>query len=73
MPDTAQNLWMQLGQPDYIKNRAVEFFENPQSVDLPAGQPIGQSAPPISPANNVCRYAPARRRLQVRIRTARRS
>jgi len=26
MPDTAQSLWMQLGQPDYIKNRAVEFF-----------------------------------------------
>ena len=45
MPDTAQNLWMQLGQPDYIKNRAVEFFDNPQSVDLPAGQPILKAAP----------------------------
>lgn len=40
MPDTAQTLWMQLGQPDYLKNRAVEFFDNPASVDLPAGQPI---------------------------------
>jgi methionyl-tRNA synthetase len=44
MPDTAQNLWMQLGQPDYIKNRAVEFFENPRSVDLPTGQPILKGA-----------------------------
>jgi len=45
MPDTAQNLWMQLGQPDYIKNRAVEFFDNPRSVDLPAGQPIAKASP----------------------------
>ena len=45
MPDTAQNLWMQLGQPDYIKNRAVEFFDNPQSVDLLTGQPILKTAP----------------------------
>ena len=44
MPDTAQNLWMQLGQPDYIRNRAVEFFDNPQSVDLPTGQAIHRGA-----------------------------
>jgi methionyl-tRNA synthetase len=44
MPDTAQNLWMQLGQPDYIKNRAVEFFDHPQSVDLPTGQPVLKGA-----------------------------
>ena len=44
MPDTAQMLWMQLGQPDYIKNRAVEFFDNPSSVDLPVGQPLQRGA-----------------------------
>ena len=44
MPDTAQNLWMQLGQPDYIKNRAIEFFDKPSSVDLPAGQAIQRGA-----------------------------
>ncbi len=44
MPGTAQNLWMQLGQPDYIKSRAIEFFDNPGSVDLPTGQPIGHAA-----------------------------
>jgi len=44
MPETAQTLWMQLGQPDYIKNRAVEFFDNPQSADLPAGQSIRRGA-----------------------------
>src|SRR5206468_12858947 len=44
MPDTAQMLWMQLGQPDYIKNRAIEFFDKPSSVDLPAGQPIQKGA-----------------------------
>ena len=44
MPDTAQTLWMQLGQPDYIKNRAIEFFDNPGSVDLPAGQTIKRGA-----------------------------
>jgi len=41
MPETAQTLLeLQLGQPDYIKNRAMEFFDKPSSVDLPAGQPI---------------------------------
>jgi methionyl-tRNA synthetase len=44
MPDTAQTLWMQLGQPDYIKNRAMEFFDKPSSVDLPTGQPIQRGA-----------------------------
>ncbi len=44
MPDTAQNLWMQLGQPDYIKTRAMEFFDKPSSVDLPAGQTIQRGA-----------------------------
>jgi methionyl-tRNA synthetase len=45
MPNTAQDLWMQLGQPDYMKNRATEFFDKPSSVDLPAGQPIRKGAP----------------------------
>jgi len=45
MPDTANLLWMQLGQPDYIKNRAVEFFDAPESVDLPVGQPIKRGTP----------------------------
>lgn len=45
MPDTAQNLWMQLGQPDYMKNRAMEFFDNPSSVDLPTGQAIQRGTP----------------------------
>jgi methionyl-tRNA synthetase len=44
MPETAQTLWMQLGQPDYIKNRAMEFFDKPSSVDLPTGQPIQRGA-----------------------------
>jgi methionyl-tRNA synthetase len=44
MPDTAQTLWMQLGQPDYIKNRAMEFFDNQSSVDLPTGQLIQKGA-----------------------------
>ncbi len=44
MPDTAQTLWMQLGQADYIKNRAVEFFDNPGSVDLPVGQILTRGA-----------------------------
>jgi methionyl-tRNA synthetase len=45
LPDTAQNLWMQLGQPDYIKSRALEFFDDPQSVDLATGQTIRRGAP----------------------------
>ncbi len=45
MPDTAQTLWQQLGQEDYIKNRAMEFFDKPSSVDLPAGQPILRVTP----------------------------
>ena len=44
MPDTAQSLWMQLGQPDYIKNRAMEFFDTPATVDLPTGQAISRGA-----------------------------
>ncbi len=44
MPETAQTLWMQLGQPDYIKNRAIEFFDKPSSVDLPVGQAIQKGA-----------------------------
>jgi methionyl-tRNA synthetase len=40
MPDTANTIWMLLGQPDYIRNRAVEFFDNPKSVDLATGQKI---------------------------------
>ena len=47
MPDTAQTLWMELGQPNYIKNRAIEFFDNPKSVDLPAGQPIRRGPSPF--------------------------
>jgi methionyl-tRNA synthetase len=45
MPETAQNLWIQLGQPDYIKNRALEFFDNPSSIDLPVGQAISRTTP----------------------------
>lgn len=40
MPDTANTIWTMLGQPDYIRNRANEFFSRPEAVDLAAGQPI---------------------------------
>jgi methionyl-tRNA synthetase len=48
MPDTANHIWMLLGQPDYIRNRANEFFANPEAVDLQAGQKV-QKATPMFP------------------------
>jgi len=45
MPDTANQLWMQLGQPDSIKNRAQEFFDHPTAVDMAAGQPVKRGEP----------------------------
>ena len=48
MPDTAQSMWMQLGQPDYIKTRAFEFFSSPKTVDLVTGQPLRRD-PPMFP------------------------
>lgn len=44
MPATAHTLWLQLGQPDNIKISATEFFDNPKSVDLSAGQTIRKGA-----------------------------
>ena len=45
MPETAQTLWLQLGQSDDIKSQAIKFFDHPEEVDLPAGQKIRRGEP----------------------------
>jgi methionyl-tRNA synthetase len=45
MPDTAHNIWLQLGEPDNIKNRAEEFFARPDQIDIAAGQKIQRGQP----------------------------
>jgi methionyl-tRNA synthetase len=48
MPDTAHNIWLQLGEPDNIKVRAAEFFARPDAVEMVTGQKI-QRGPSLFP------------------------
>jgi methionyl-tRNA synthetase len=46
MPDTAQTVWMQLGQSDDLTAAAKRFFLKPDVVDLlPAGQKVSKGTP----------------------------
>jgi methionyl-tRNA synthetase len=45
MPDTAQTIWIQLGQSDDLQKQALEFFLRPHDLDIPPGQTLQKGSP----------------------------